>query len=77
VATHRTGDPTINRDEEGVVGHALEDLGSEERMVVHGQPVQSEHAENRAERSEEHAHLERDRNVGRPREYGLPLITRG
>ena len=35
------GIPRLDRDEEGVVSHALEDLGSEERMVVHGQPVQS------------------------------------
>ena len=62
------GIPRFDRDEEGVVGHPLEDLGSEERMVVHREPVQAEHAEDGAERGEEDAHLERDRNEGGPGE---------
>ena len=62
------GIPRFDRDEEGVVGHPLEDLGLEERMVVHGEPVQAEHAEDGAERGEEDAQLERDRNEGGPGE---------
>ena len=37
-------------------------------MVVHREPIQTEHAEDGAERGEEDSHLERDRNVGRPGE---------
>src|SRR6185503_5160585 len=47
------------------------------RMMVHGQPVQTEHAEHRAERSEENSHLERDRNVGRPREVRFAADDEG
>ena len=43
-------------------------LDLEERMVVHGEPVQAEHAEDGAERGEEDAQLERDRNEGGPGE---------
>ncbi len=35
-------------------------------MVVHGKPVQTEHAENGAQGGEEDAQLERDRNEGGP-----------
>src|SRR6266851_1300857 len=71
------GIPRFNRDEEAVVGHPLEDPGSEERMVVHGEPVQAEHAEDGAERAEENSELEGDRNEGRPAEERLPADHKG
>ena len=43
-------------------------LDSEERMVVHWEPVQAEHAEDCAERAEEDSELEGDRNEGGPGE---------
>ena len=71
------GIPRFDRDEEGVVGRPLEDLGLEERMVVHREPVQAEHAEDGAERAEEDCDLEGDRNEGRPGEKRLAANHEG
>jgi hypothetical protein len=46
-------------------------------MVVHGQPVQAEHAEDGAERAEEDGDLERDGMKAGHGKNGLPLITSG
>ena len=46
-------------------------------MVVHGEPVQTEHAEDGAERGEEDGHLERDRNEGGPGEVRLAADHEG
>src|SRR5262249_947299 len=44
------GIPRFNRNEKGVVCNALEDLGSKQRVIEHRKPVQTEHAEDGAER---------------------------
>src|SRR5687767_4689163 len=46
-------------------------------MVVHGEPVQAEHAENGAERGEQHPQLERDRDHGGPGEVRLAADHQG
>ena len=52
-------------------------LDLEERMVVHREPVQAEHAEDGAERAEEDRDLEGDRNEGGPGEKWLAADHEG
>ncbi len=63
--------PRLDRNEEAVVAHPLEHPGAEERMVMHRQPVQREHAEHGAKRAEEDAQFEGDRDERRPGEKRL------
>ncbi len=46
-------------------------------MVVHGEPVQAEHAEDGAERAEEDSELESDRDEGGPGEVRLAANHKG
>src|SRR6266478_4461185 len=50
----------LDREEEPVATRPLESVEVEQRMVRHRQPVQSQHAQNRGNRSTENRQLERD-----------------
>ena len=65
------GVSSFDRQEEAVVGDAMDGAVSEDRVVQARQSVEGEHAEHCAEAGQQNHHLERDRDGRWPRVWLL------